>query len=108
MRTMKSEVAITHKPPSHAAENNADHRAFLKRSLERSDKELAVLQTLNRQLQKQRNAIVENYGESSLLDIGEGLVYIDEATGELITPSKNDNGLGDKQAQFAVAATLGF
>ena len=104
MRTMKSEVAITHKPPSHAPENNADHRAFLKRSLERSDKELAVLQTLNRQLQKQRNAIVENYGESSLLDIGEGLVYIDEATGELITPSKNDNGLGDKQAQFAVAA----
>eukprot|EP00979_Chaetoceros_neogracilis_P013200 scaffold3722_cov227-Chaetoceros_neogracile.AAC.9 len=83
IRILKTEASITSKPPSHPGESAAEHRAFLKRSLDRSDKELAALQTLHRTLAKLRATIMNKYGESRLLDIGQGFIFIDPQNGNL-------------------------
>jgi hypothetical protein len=90
IRILKTEASITSKPPSHPGESAAEHRAFLKRSLDRSDKELAALQTLHRTLAKLRATIVNKYGESRLLDIGQGFIFIDPQNGNLVIDSKAD------------------
>ena len=90
IRTFKAEASITSKPPSYPGESAAEHRAFLKRSLDRSDKELAALQTLHRTLAKLKATIVNRYGESRLLDIGQGFISIDPQNGNLVIDSKVD------------------
>jgi len=75
-RALKKEVSLTSKPPSHVHEYDPRHRKFLRRSLDRSDKELAALQTLHDTLYNARSLIVERYGMDVLLDVGEGVVAL--------------------------------
>lgn len=59
-------------PASHPQENYVEHRAFLIRSLQRNDVDLAALTDLNRTLQKSKQAILQSCGELILLDLGQG------------------------------------
>lgn len=61
---------------SHPAEHYPVYRAFLMRSLDRCDTELAALVELNRSLHDAKKAILETCGEATLLDIGQGLVKL--------------------------------
>ena len=74
---VKKVIPLHENPPAHPHEiqngTNA-HRAFLQRSLDRSDDELAAIQTLHRTLFNARGVIVERYGELALLDIAEGAI----------------------------------
>lgn len=106
-RSLKKETSVTSNPPSHPHEQSSEHRAFLKRSLDRSDKELAALQTLHRTLRKLKSIIVKKFGESRLLDIGEGLVFLSKETRELVIPPEydTDNVLNpDVREEFATLA----
>jgi hypothetical protein len=62
-RTNKKQPKV---PPSHPQEQHAEHRAFLMRSLDRNDCELAALLELNRSLYAIKNALDELF----LLDLG--------------------------------------
>ena len=74
---VKKVIPLHENPPAHPHEiqngTNA-HRAFLQRSLDRSDDELAAIQTLHRTLFNARGVIVERYGDLALLDIAEGAI----------------------------------
>jgi len=61
---------------SHAQEHYPVYRAFLMRSLDRCDTELAALVELNRSLHTVKSSIVEMCGEATLLDMGEGLLKL--------------------------------
>lgn len=72
---------------SHPQEHYPVYRAFLMRSLDRCDSELAAMVELNRSLHTAKESIVETCGEATLLDIGQGLVKLganDELEGSKI------------------------
>jgi hypothetical protein len=87
----RAEIPLTSNPPSHPHEYDPQHRAFLKRSLDRSDNELAAIQTLHRSLRSLKAAIVEKYGTAALLDIAEGLISISEEDQSLVVPDPDDD-----------------
>ena len=61
---------------SHPQDQYPVYRAFLMRSLDRCDTDLAALVELNRSLHTTKSAILESCGEGTLLDIGQGLVKL--------------------------------
>jgi hypothetical protein len=68
----KDSTKTTGPPPSFPQENFPEHRAFLMRSLERNDVDLAALTELNRSLHKAKQYILSTCGELILLDLGQG------------------------------------
>jgi hypothetical protein len=76
-------------PPSHPAEQYEEHRAFLIRSLERNDLDMAALLELTRSLHSVKRAIVESCGEATLLDLGQGKIQL--------APNNDDSLVGDSE-----------
>lgn len=74
----EKEVCLTLNPPQHKFENDPNHRSFLSRSLSRSDVELNALVKLNTSLNDMKEYIVEKFGMDCLLDIGEGLIEVQQ------------------------------
>ena len=105
---VKAEIPLTSNPPSHPHEFDPQHRAFLKRSLDRSDNEIAAVQTLHRSLFSIKNAIVENYGEGVMLDIGEGLVSISGEDQSLIVPNVDADNAADENANAEMSTSTSF
>lgn len=58
------------------AENNVDHLAFLQRSLDRNDTDLAAVIELNRSLHLIKEQIILHCSELTLLDLGEGILRL--------------------------------
>jgi hypothetical protein len=77
-------------PPSHPAEQHPEHRAFLIRSLERNDKEIAALIELNQSLHAVKRSIVERCGELTLLDLGQGKIQLAPNEDRLLDDDDHD------------------
>lgn len=86
-------------PASHPQENYVEHRAFLIRSLQRNDVDLAALTDLNRSLQKSKQAILQSCGELILLDLGQGRLTLVNDELHMKTDSA-DEGISDEQHDF--------
>ena len=72
---------LTRKPATHPDENTPVHKANLVRNLGRNDAEIAAIVQCNRSLRTLRDAIRRRYGETTLLDVGEGTIRL--KTGEV-------------------------
>ncbi|GKY96430.1 hypothetical protein MPSEU_000602500 [Mayamaea pseudoterrestris] len=103
-------------PPSHPLEHYEEHRAFLIRSLERNDKEIAALVDLTRSIRSAKKEIIEECGELTLLDLGSGKIRLalngkdltmvdDEMQGAVtnkVSPEKSTLPLNDRAQELCV------
>jgi len=94
---------LTQKPPSNLPhELDQSHRKqFLERSLSKSDREVATLHKLNRTIVNVKSVIKERYGESPLLDIGEGLIFLapHDSTQIVFRPESNFGKVKQKRIE---------
>lgn len=88
-------------PPSHPMENNADHRQFLLRSIQRNDVDTAAILEINRALEKCKNEIKQVCGEETLLDLGLGNIQLFGDPGE-------ETLVGDKLPQLGQGHCIEF
>ena len=98
LRTAKKQIALTSNPPQHTFENDPNHRAFLSRSLSKSDTELSALNKLNTSLKELKEYIIEHFGMDVLLDVGEG--YISLSSYQRRNDAAGDNTAEDSEEKY--------
>jgi hypothetical protein len=82
--------------PSHPIEQSEEHRAFLIRSLERNDKEIAALVHLTRSLRSVKQDIVQHCGHVILLDLGSGKIRLAPNGDGLVVLDDDDYDLANE------------
>ncbi len=105
LRPLKKQISLTSQPPQHPYENDPNHRTFLSRSLTKSDVEISALIKLNHSLNEMKDYIVNEFGMDVLLDIGEGLIVVEENdndasndTSKVKSSDNNDSNNGTNES----------